>query len=136
MKTIPFLLDVCNEKLEIEPENIEVIRLRGILYNMDKLYDEAILDFDSVISHFPNNEKTYYLRSHCYFAKGEYTFAKQDLLRALKIENKDDLEFVEGCSEPNISEVSIKNEEEKKDMRKILEYEKNMAFLNYFSILS
>ncbi|MBI2271098.1 MAG: hypothetical protein HYU69_12200 [Bacteroidetes bacterium] len=131
------LLKTCNKKLKSEPENMQVIRIRGILNNIVQLYDEAISDLNRTINHFPNDATIYYLRSHCYFSKGLYDLAKQDYLRALKIEfKKEESEFVEGYSEAIILQASISGgEEEIKNMQKILEYEKIAALLKYIPIL-
>lgn len=128
------LLDSCNEKLKMEPENIEIIRLRGIIYNLAEMYDKAIKDLDKVIKGLPHDQSAYYLRSDCHFNKGEFNLAKQDYLRALKIEFKDNSEFVTGYTEQIISEATL-NDSEKSDIKKILSYEKNSAILNYLPAL-
>lgn len=130
------LLETCNEKLKLEPENMQVVRLRGILNNVVQLYDEAISDLNRIINHFPNDAAIYYLRSHCYFSKRLYDLAKQDYLRALKIEfKKEESEFVESYSEEIILQASISDgEEEIKNLQKILEYEKIATLLKYIPI--
>lgn len=129
------LLDSCNAKLKAEPDNIEIIRLRGIIYNVAEMYDKAIKDLNNVISELPNDQAAYYLRSDCHFNQGEYDLAKRDYLRALKIEFRDDQEFVKGYNEQTISKATIDSDEEKKDIEKILAHEKNRVVLNYIPSL-
>lgn len=130
------LMDSCNEKLNVEPDNIEIIRLRGIIYNVAEMYEKAIKDLNKVINLLPGDQEAYYLRSDCHFNQGEYDLAKQDYLRALKIEFQDDDEFVRGYTEQTISKATIGSEEEKKDIEKILAHEKNRVLSNYIPSLS
>ena len=125
------LLEACDEKLGSEPNNMEIVILRGMLHNIVQAYDEAIADLNKVIKNTPEDERGYYLRSDCHFNKGEYDLAKRDYLRALKIQFKDDKEFVKGHTEKVISEAIIENEEEKADIKKILEHEKKRVLLSY-----
>lgn len=118
------LLEACNKKIEGEPNNIEIIKLRGIIYIVAHEYDKAITDLNKIISNMPEDEIAYYLRSDCHFSKGEYDLAKQDYLRALKILFKEDKEFVKGHTEKVILEATMDNEEEKATIKKILDHEK------------
>lgn len=125
------LLDACNEKLRSEPGNFEIIILRGVLRNVVQSYDEAISDLNKVIKKMPQDERGYYLRSDCYFNKGKYDLAKRDYLRALKIQFKDDIEFVTGYTEKVISKVKMESKSELKKIKKILAYEKKRVLLSY-----
>ena len=119
----------------MEPDNFELTRLRGILYNGSELYDKAIDDMNKVIKAHPDDERAFYLRSDCYFHKGKFNLAKQDYLRALKIQFPNDVEFVEGYTEQKIAEAPINNNEELEDIKKVLGYEKKKAFYSYIPLL-
>ncbi len=125
------LLEACNEKIKVDPNNIEVMRLRSVLLLVANSFDEAIKDLDRIISTMPNDETAYYLRSDCHLNIGEYDLAKQDYLRALKIQFKEDTELVKGYTEQVILNAKMENEEEKKDIMKILDYEKKRALLTF-----
>lgn len=125
------LLDACYEKLKSEPNNMEIIILRGILHSVVHSYDKAITDLNKVINNLPDDERCYYLRSDCHFNKGEYDIAKRDYLRALKIQFKDDSEFVDGYTEKTISEATISSKSELKKIKKILDYEKKRVLLSF-----
>lgn len=125
------LLEACNEKLKAEPDNIEIIKLRSVIHLVAHEYDNAIADLNRVIGNMPEDESAYYLRSDCHFNKGEYDLAKQDYLRALKIQFKEDSEFVEGYTNTVISEATMDSEEEKANIKKILDYEKKRVLFDY-----
>lgn len=125
------LLEACNEKLKHEPENMEIIILRGTIYNVTCSYDKAISDLTKAIKSMPDDERVYYLRSDCYFHKGKYDLAKRDYLRALKIQFKDDTEFVNGYTEKVISKAKVDSKSELKKIKKILAYEKKRVLLSY-----
>lgn len=125
------LLEACNEKLKVDPNNIEIIKLRSVIHLVVHSYDEAITDLNKVINDLPQDENFYYLRSDCHFNKGEYDLAKRDYLRALKIQFKDDTEFVEGYTEQEISEATLDNDEEKATIKKILDHEKKRVLFAY-----
>lgn len=125
------LLEACNEKLRHEPDNMEIIILRGTIYNVTCSYDKAISDLTKAIKNIPNDERAYYLRGDCYFNKGEYDLAKRDYLRALKIQFKDDKEFVEGYTEQAISQATLSDEKEQDDIKKILDYEKKRVLFSF-----
>ena len=79
------MLDSCNDKIKHRPEDTRSIRLRSVIYTVDKMYDEAIADLNVVLKRSPEDMSAYYLRADCYFNIEEYDLAKQDYLRALKI---------------------------------------------------
>lgn len=118
------LLGSCNEKLKREPDNLGIVKLRGIIYIVGQEYDKAISDLDRIISNMPGDEVAYYLRSGCHFDKGEYDLAKRDYLRALKLNLKDDEEFVKGHTEQVILQATMDSEAEKTTIKKILDFEK------------
>ena len=125
------LLESCNAKLEKEPKNTGIIKLRGIIYIVAQEYDNAISDLNSIINDTPEDDVAYYLRSDCYFNKGDYDLAKQDYLRALKLTLKDDEEFVKGHTEQVILEATMESEEEKATIRKILDFEKEGVLFDF-----
>lgn len=118
-------IDSCNEKLKQEPDNINILRTRGILYNLAEKYDKAITDFERIIDTMPSDASTYYLKSDCYFNKGEFDLAKRDYMRALK------LQFDTKLTDNSIENAVIIDGQDLKDIEKVLEYEKNQAILNY-----
>ncbi|MDP3147312.1 MAG: hypothetical protein Q8N66_18030 [Bacteroidota bacterium] len=118
-------LDSCNEKLKQEPDNINIIRIRGILYNLAEKYDKAITDFERIIDTMPSDASAYYLKSDCHFNKGEFDLAKRDYMRALK------LQFETKITDSSIENAVILDQQDLKDIEKVLEYEKNQAIINY-----
>jgi len=124
-KMICEFLDSCSERLKQEPDNIDVIRIRGILYNLAEKYDKAITDFERIIATIPSDVSAYYLKSDCYFNKGEFDLAKRDYMRALK------LQFDTKITDSSIKNAVILDEQDLKDIEKVLEYEKNQAILNF-----
>lgn len=124
-KMICGFLDSCNEKLKQEPGNISIIRTRGILYNLAEKYDKAITDFERIINEMPLDVSAYYLKSDCHFHKGEFDLAKRDYMRALK------LQFDTKITDSSIENAVIIDEQDLKDIEKVLEYEKNEAILKF-----
>lgn len=123
-KMICGFIDSCNERLQGEPNNITIIRTRGILYNLAEKYDKAISDFKRIIDEMPD-AGAYYLKSDCHFNKGEFDLAKRDYMRALK------MQFDTKITESAIENAVITDEQDLKEMEKVLEYEKNQEILNY-----
>lgn len=124
-KMICGFIDSCNEKLKEEPDSINILRTRGILYNLAEKYDKAITDFERIIDTMPSDVSAYYLKSDCYFNKGEFDLAKRDYMRALK------LQFDTKLTDSSIENAVIIDGQDLKDIEKVLEYEKNQAILNY-----
>lgn len=124
-KMICGFIDSCNERLKQEPNNIEIIRIRGILYNLAEKYDKAITDFKRIIDTLPADISAYYLKSDCHFSMGEFDLAKRDYMRALK------LQFDTKITESDIEKAVILDDEDMKDIEKVLEYEKDQAIRNF-----
>lgn len=124
-KMICGFIDSCNEKLKQTPDNIKILRTRGILYNLAEKYDNAITDFQRIIDTMPSDASAYYLKSDCYFNKGEFDLAKRDYMRALK------LQFDTKITDASIENAAIIDAQDLKDIEKVLEYEKNQAILNF-----
>lgn len=118
-------LDSCNERLKQEPDNIEIIRIRGMLYSLAEKYDQAISDFKLIIETTPTDASAYYLKSDCHFNMGDFDLAKRDYMRALK------LQFDTSITEGDIEVAVIIDAQDLKDIEKVLEYEKEQAFQNY-----
>ena len=127
------LFEACNEKIKAEPDNLEAKRLRGLLLNISDMYKEAIAELSQVIAMKPDDERSYYVRGDSHYKLGDHRLAKQDYLRALKIQNFDDVEFAEGYTEKMISEVIINDKQELEDIKKVLDYEKKKVILSYFN---
>ncbi|MFY9308290.1 MAG: tetratricopeptide repeat protein [Bacteroidia bacterium] len=124
-KMVCGFIDTCNEKLKQEPDNLDIIRTRGILYNLAEKYDKAITDFERIINEIPADISAYYLKGDCHFNKGEFDLAKRDYMRALK------LQFDSKLTDSSIENAVIIDGQDLKDIEKVLEYEKNQAILNY-----
>lgn len=77
----------CNEALTEHPEDIQLVRIRGLLHHMLDQYDEAIDDYVRTIKCLPNDAVVYYLKSDVHYHRGEFDLAKRDYLRGLKIQN-------------------------------------------------
>lgn len=120
------LIKSCNEKLAEDPENIQLIRMRGLLYDMLDQYDEAIEDYIRAIKALPNDAVVYYLKSNIHYRKGEFNMAKRDYLRGLKIQHNANF------TEEQIERAVVKDDEELEDIRRVIEHEKNEAIRRYF----
>jgi tetratricopeptide (TPR) repeat protein len=124
-KMICDFLDTCSEKLKQDPNNINILLTRGILYNLAEKYDKAITDFEQIIDSMPKDASAYYLKSDCHFNRGEFDLAKRDYMRALK------LQFDTTITDSSIENAVIIDEQDIKDIEKVLEYEKNQAIISY-----
>ncbi|HSH65397.1 MAG TPA: hypothetical protein VLB84_06240, partial [Bacteroidia bacterium] len=58
-KMICHILDSCNKELQKEPQNVEILRTRGIAYSIAKRYMEAIDDLLRVINALPSDASSY-----------------------------------------------------------------------------
>lgn len=123
-------LDSCNEKLKQEPNNINILRTRGVLYSLAQKYGEAINDFIAVLKAFPDDFSSYYLKSDCHYQLGEFEKSKQDFMRAALLEDNPNIE------KSYIENVLVPAETELKEIEKILEYERNKAILRSFPDLA
>lgn len=124
-KMICGFLDSCKEKLKQEPNNIDLIRTRGILYNLVEKYDKAIRDFEQIIDTMPKDVSSHFLKSDCLFKMGEFDLAKRIFLRGLQLDSDPDI------PESAIENAVISNDQELKEMEEVLEFEKNKAILAY-----
>ena len=57
------VVESCNKELLKAPNNIEILRTRGIAFNIAQKYGEAINDFISVLKVSPGDVSSYYLKS-------------------------------------------------------------------------
>ena len=125
-KMIRHVLEGCNKALLKEPNNVELLRTRGIAFNLAKKYAEAIEDFLKVLNAMPEDASSYYLKSDCHYQLGEFEQAKQDFMRAALLEDNPDIDKSE------IENIIVPEETELEDIVKILEFEKNKAILKSF----
>lgn len=123
---IRHVLEGCDKALLKEPNNVELLRTRGIAFNLAKKYAEAIDDFLKVLNAMPEDASSYYLKSDCHYQLGEFEQAKQDFMRAALLEDNPDIDKSE------IKNVIVPEETELEDIVKILEFEKNKAILKSF----
>ena len=121
------LLESCNELLLEDPNNIDLIRTRGIALIVAQKYVEAINDLIEVLKALPDDVCSYYLKSDCHFQLREFEQAKQDFIRATLLEDNPNIE------RRYIENVLVPDETELGDIGKILEYERNKAILKNLS---
>ena len=117
----------CDEELLQNPDDIDVLHIRGLLHIVFEEYDKAIEDFNLILKSNPNDAIAYYMKSDCHYNKGELTLAKQDYMRGLR--NQYDTEI----SENDIGSAVILDNEDLRDIRRIVEHEKKEAFFKYLS---
>ncbi|MCC7302395.1 MAG: hypothetical protein IT233_07125 [Bacteroidia bacterium] len=125
-KMICHLLETCNKVLLDDPNNIDILRTRGIAFNLAKKYVEAIDDFINVLKALPDDVSAYYLKSDCHYQLGEFEQAKRDFMRAALLEDNPNIERTQ------IENVIVPEETELADVKKILEFERNKAILKSF----
>ncbi len=123
------LLDSCNKELLKDPDNMEILKTRGIALNLAMKYEEAINDFIKVLKVFPGDVSLYYLKSDSHYELGEYEQAKQDFMRAALLEDNPDID------KSHIENVLVPEETELKEVETILDYERNKAILKNFPCL-
>lgn len=124
------LLEACNKALLKEPNNMEILRTRGIAFNIAKKYVEAINDFITILKVIPDDVSSYYLKSDCHYQLGEFEEAKQDFMRATLLEDNPNIE------KKYIENVLVPDETELKEIEKVLEYERTKAILKNFPDLT
>lgn len=83
------LLESVIRELENNPDDLELIYLRGLLYNVTRQYAAAIKDLTQVLNLDPKNITAYFLKSDSHFNMGEMTAAKEDFIRALFLQNNE-----------------------------------------------
>ncbi|RHZ71996.1 hypothetical protein Glove_248g25 [Diversispora epigaea] len=82
-------IEDCNRALEIEPNNVNalVVRGRGKTYSRIYKYEESITDLSKAIEIEPNNVDALISRGDAYIEIGKYEESIADLSRALEIES-------------------------------------------------
>ncbi len=129
-KMICHLLEACNREHLKDPNNVEILRTRGIMFNIANKYNEAINDFIEVLKALPEDASSYYLKSDCHYQLGELEKAKEDFMRATLLEDNPNIDkkYIENVLVPDKTELA--------DIEKILEYERNKAILKNFPDLT
>jgi tetratricopeptide (TPR) repeat protein len=125
-KMLCHVVESCNKELLKEPNNIAILKTRGIALNIAQKYNEAINDFVKVLKALPDDFSSYYLKSDCHYQLGEFIKAKQDFMRAALLEDNPNIE------RSYIENILVPEETELKEVEKILEYERNKAILKIF----
>lgn len=74
------LLNVFSEALLLNPKNVRVLVLRGLLWEQQRNYELAIRDFNSLI-HI-GNKNGYFLRAYSYCSLGKLDLALVDIEQA------------------------------------------------------
>ena len=120
------VVESCSKELLKEPNNIVILRTRGIAFNIAQKYNEAISDFIEILKVLPGDVSAYYLKSDCHYQLGEFEKAKQDFMRAALLEDNPNIE------KTYIENILVPDETELKEIEKILEYERNKAILKSF----
>jgi len=120
------LLNDTNEKLREEPDNLELIKLRAVIYASMDLYDKSLQDLEIVINKLPLDRQAYVLRSGCHLKKDEHDLAKEDYLRAIKIEliESDEKYRNEKYPEQVISQIDVKAPADLEIIQKYFGFEK------------
>lgn len=120
----------CDEALVDEPNNLEVLKLRGLMYEIAGEYDKALKDFESAVKVIPDDAVSYYLKSSCHYSKGEYDLAKRDYMRAVQIQ------YPAKYTEEDINQAVILDEEDLGQIKTIIDSEKQQAIKRYYSALN
>lgn len=124
------VVESCNKELLKEPDNIVILRTRGIAFNIAQRYNEAISDFIEILKVLPGDVSAYYLKSDCHYQLGEFEKAKQDFMRAALLEDNPNIE------KNYIENVLVPDETTLDEIEKVLEYERNKAILKSFPDLA
>jgi tetratricopeptide (TPR) repeat protein len=124
-KMVLNFINSCDEILAGEPDNIEMMRQRGLLYTIAGEYDKAIQDFERTIEAYLADAKTYYLKSDCHYNKGEFDQAKRDYMRAVS------LQYPAQFTEEDIKRAVILDDQDLNDIKTVVEQEKELAFVNF-----
>jgi len=74
-----------DKALEIDPQSIEALHDRGLVYIDQTQYDKAVADFTAVLQIDPLNIDALIERAHAYDKKTNRTAASNDLKRALAL---------------------------------------------------
>lgn len=128
-KMILDFIKSCDEALAHEPSNAQIMRLRGLMYNVLGEYDKALSDFEQAIKSAPADAVTYYLKSDSHYRKDEFNKAKQDYMRALKLQQ--DAKF----TEEDIIKATVTDSNDLKEIKTVIEFEKEQAILKFFEAL-
>ena len=115
-KLVQEYLNSCSEKLQKEPENIDLLKFRALLFNLNENYQKGIDDLNNVLERSPEDGDMFMLRGDCQFNLKEFDLAKHDYLRALKCMSP---EILANMVESYIIKETILNEDELRDMEKV-----------------
>lgn len=110
------LLESVIREHKMNPDDLELTYLRGLLYNVTQQYSAAIEDLKKVLQIEPENITAYFLKSDSHFNMGEMTLAKEEFTRALFLQNNE-----------RLNSVQIEANYIPEEMAKILESEKAKA---------
>jgi tetratricopeptide (TPR) repeat protein len=121
------LLESVNEKLKEEPGNVELSKMRGLVFSLLDRYEDAINEFVTILNILPNDISTYFLKSDCHLNLNEMAQAKREFFRATFLQRE------ENYPEDQAEISDIMDDQERKDIETVLEYEKNLVILKYFS---
>jgi Flp pilus assembly protein TadD len=68
--------------LQLEPDSVQALLLRGIAYTRKEYFDKAIEDYTAVIRLDPQNGKAYNNRAIAYWFNDEAVPARKDMMKA------------------------------------------------------
>ncbi|OGR44526.1 MAG: hypothetical protein A2X35_00235 [Elusimicrobia bacterium GWA2_61_42] len=74
-------VDLITRAIEMEPQDGELYRERGLAYIAEKDFERAVRDLSQAIRLAPDNIEYYGIRGSVYIQKGEYDNAIDDLAR-------------------------------------------------------
>lgn len=120
----------CDEALADEPNNLEVLKLRGLMYEIAGEYDKALNDFERAVKVIPDDALSYYMKSSCHYGKGDYDLAKRDYMRAVKIQ------YPAKYTEEDINRAVVSDKEDLEQIKMIIDSEKEQAVKRYYDALN
>lgn len=129
-KMILDFIKSCNDSLIENPDDIQVIRLRGLMYNVAGEYDKAIENFERTVQSLPGDAVAYYLKSNSHYSRGEFNQAKRDYMKGLKIQHETTF------TEEQINSVVVTDDQDLLDIKTVIDHEKEQAISRYFNELS
>ena len=91
----------CSLHLLLQPDDIIMLSIRGVLLDVAKQYDQAILDFNKLIEQQPGVQNNYFLRAFTYCNKQEYKLALMDFRKAHHITESN----IQGIQASNIPQM-------------------------------
>ncbi|MEZ5344317.1 MAG: tetratricopeptide repeat protein [Pyrinomonadaceae bacterium] len=77
--------DDLDKAIELDPDNIEALKFRGVMFNADERFAEAIADYTRLIEIEPRNAYFYKYRADTYKKQENFDAAIADYTKALEL---------------------------------------------------